>query len=509
MRRQPTSAAPRTLIASAFILGIACTPTKPASRPPEPLSAVPGPAPSAALKPIADTREAVDWAGDIALPGSAMRMIVHLEPDADSTWKGTLDLPQSGLKGHAIRDLDVSEEGFDFVLAPAGTPEARWVYIAIEHEIDADVGSGTFEQAGQSFPVEVHRLAAGEEYRPPRPQTPVAPFPYVTRDLEITQGEIQLACTMVVPKGDVTYPAVALLSGSGPQDRDSTIFDHKPFALLADHLARASIASLRCDDRGVGGSTGTYRDATHQMLTKDALAMVHALAGDARINPHSIGIIGHSEGGMLAPLAAAAAPTSVAFIVLLAGPGFSGAEILSQQSHDIGVAMGKDPAAVEREDRAHRAFVKALLNGAKKDVIVDKLQALIELQLAGREIDDATKTAALNQALDQMTSPWFTSFIASDPQPALRKLKKTPVLALGGDLDLQVRAKDNLDAIQRGLKRARNRDVTTKILPGLNHLFQPALTGTVEEYATIETTLAPAMLELVSSWINARFHSNS
>ncbi|HFE45311.1 MAG TPA: hypothetical protein ENJ18_07420 [Nannocystis exedens] len=171
--------------------------------------------------------------------------------------------------------------------------------------------------------------------------------------------------------------------------------------------------------------------------------------------------------------------------------------------------MGKEPAAVEREDRVHRAFVKALLRGASKDEIVDKLQALVELQLAGREIDDASKTAVINQSLDQMTSPWFISFIASDPQPALRKLKKTPVLALGGDLDLQVRAKDNLQAIQRGLKRARNRDVTTTILPGLNHLFQPATSGMVEEYATIETTLAPAMLDRVSSWINARFPSRS
>ncbi|HFE46187.1 MAG TPA: alpha/beta fold hydrolase, partial [Nannocystis exedens] len=458
MRRHATFLTVRGLIASIFLLDLACAPKEPELRPPELSSAMPEPAPSPAPEPENDPREAVDWAGNIVVPGSPMRMIVHLQPEADNTWKGTLDLPQSGLKGHAIRDLDVSDEGFDFVLAPAGTPEARWVYIAIEHEVGADVGRGTFEQAGQSFPVEMHRLAPGEEYSPRRPQTPVAPFPYLTRDLEITQGEIQLACTLVVPKGDAIYPAVVLLSGSGVQDRDSTIFDHKPFAVLADHLARASIASLRCDDRGVGGSTGAYRDATHEMLTKDALAMVQALAGDARIDPRAIGIIGHSEGGMLAPMAAAAAPKKVAFIVLLAGPGFSGAEILSQQSHDIGIAMGKEPAAVEREDRAHRAFVKALLRGANKEVIVDKLQVLVELQLAGREIDDASKTALIHQSLDQMTSPWFISFIASDPQPALRKLKKTPVLALGGDLDLQVRAKDNLQAIQRGLKRARNRD---------------------------------------------------
>jgi len=432
-------------------------------------------------------------------------MIVHLEPADEGAWRGTLDLPQSGLKGHPLKDVEVTDEGFDFVLAPEGTTEARWVFVAIEHEPGADEGVGSFEQAGQSFPVTLRRLAPGEDFSPPRPQTPKEPYPYATREIEISQGEIQLACTMVVPDGAATYPAVALLSGSGAQDRDSTIFEHRPFAVLADHLARDKIASLRCDDRGKGGSTGAYRETTHEMLRDDALAMVLALAGDARIRPDAIGILGHSEGGMIAPMAAAQAPTSVAFIVLLAGPGLPGATILGQQSRDLAKAVGRTPESVEREAKAHKALMKAIADGAPRETLADKIQALVDLQTADGTTDEATRSAIVNQSLAQMTSPWFTSFVATDPQTSLRKLKETPVLALGGELDLQVRADENLGAIKKALAKARNKDVTTETFAGLNHLFQPATTGTVEEYGMIETTISPEVLERISAWINTRF----
>ncbi len=434
-----------------------------------------------------------------------MRMLVHLEPEEDGGWKGTLDLPQSGLKEYPLRDVEVTEEGFDFVLAPAGAPEERWVFVAVEHGPGEDEAVGSFEQAGKSYPVTLKRLAPGETYSAPRPQTPTEPFPYATRELELDRDGVTLACTMVVPKGDAMYPAVALLSGSGAQDRDSELFEHRYFLVVADHLARASIASIRCDDRGVGGSTGAYMESTHDELREDALAMVKALAGDARVDPKAIGILGHSEGGMLAPMAAAADPKSVAFVVLLSAPALPGATILGRQSRDLGAAAGKDPEQLDREGAAHSDVISAIKRGASRDELAEKLGTLIDLQVAGQGIDEATKSAMTNQALGQMTSPWFTSFVRSDPQPALRKLKKTAVLAIAGELDLQVRADENLGAIEKALKRARNRDVTTRSFPGLNHILQPALTGTVEEYATIETTIAPEVLELVSGWIGERF----
>ncbi len=505
MPRPSTFAIARTLSLCGLSLALACGPKKQSAEPPKPLTAGPAPVVEAEPEPEPEPVEPAQWVGDIAVPGSSMRMIVRLTPGDDGAWGATLDLPQSGLKEYPLRDVEVTDEGFDFVLAPAGAPEDRWAFVAVEHEPGGDRAVGTFEQAGQSFPVTLKRLAPGETYSAPRPQNPVEPFPYATRELELARGDVKLACTMVVPDGDAVYPAVALLSGSGAQNRDSELFEHRLFLVIADHLARSSIASIRCDDRGVGGSTGSYMETTHEELTEDALAMVLALAGDARINPKAIGILGHSEGGMLAPMAAARDPKAVAFIVLLSAPALSGATILERQSRDLGAAAGKDPESLDREAAAHRAVIQAIKRGASKDDLSEKLRTLIDLQVAGRGIDEATKDAMTNQALGQMTSPWFKSFVNSDPQPALRKLKRTAVLAIGGELDLQVRAGENLAGIEKALKKARNKDVTTQSFPGLNHILQPALTGTVEEYATIETTISPEVLTLVSDWIGERF----
>jgi len=505
MFRPSTFAIARTLSLCGLSAALACGPKNQSTEPPRPLTAGPAPESEVEPEPAPEPPEPARWAGDIAVPGASMRMIVHLAPGDDGTWEGTVDLPQSGLKDFPLRDVEVTDGGFDGVLAPPGAPEDRWAFIAIEHEPGGDQAAGTFEQAGQSFPVNLKRLAPGDTYSAPRPQTPVEPYPYSTRELELARDDVTLACTMVVPNGDAVYPAVALLSGSGAQNRDAELFEHRLFLVLADHLARSSIASIRCDDRGVGGSTGSYIETTQEELTEDALAMVLALAGDARINPKAIGILGHSEGGMLAPMAAAREPKSVAFIVLLSAPALPGATILERQSRDLGAAAGKDPESLDREAAAHSAVIKAIKEGASRDELSERLLTLIDLQVAGRGIDEATKDAMSHQALGQMTSPWFTSFVKSDPQPALRKLKKTAVLALAGELDLQVRADENLEGVEKALKRARNKDVTTRAFPGLNHLLQPALTGTVEEYATIETTISPEVLGLVSAWIGERF----
>jgi hypothetical protein len=492
-------------ISGALTSVLACSPKQePETRPPERAAAKPTPA--SAPAPVAASP--VDWGGNVETPNAPMRMIVHLEPsddDGDDGWRGTVDLPQAGAKALPVRDLEVTDEGFDFVLAPPGAPESRWVFVTLEHDRGADEAVGSFEQAGQSFPVKLRRLAPGEEFKPPRPQTPQEPFPYASRDIEVIRGDVKLACTMVVPEGEGPFPAVALLSGSGAQDRDETIFDHKPFLVLADRLARDGVASLRCDDRGVGGSTGDLMTTTQDELAADALAMIDALAGDLRINPKAIGLLGHSEGAMLAPQAAVTAPDKVAFTVLLAGPGVPGREILVQQGKDIGAAMGKTPDAVEAEAKAQKAMIDAVVKGADRDALAAKLEVLVDLQTAGMEVDDASRRALVNQSVDQMSSPWFVSFLKSDPQKWLRKLKRPPVLAIGGDLDLQVRAKENLAAIAKGLGRARNKDVTTEEMAGLNHLLQPATTGTVAEYAQIETTIDPEVLDLISAWIRERF----
>lgn len=502
MRTRTLSRLLLAAIAPALTLALACGHRGETSAPPpEPAKSAPPPAP----EPAPDTREPATWAGSVALPGSSLRLIVHLEPAEGEGWSGTIDIPAQGVKGHPLRDIEVADKGLDFVYAPPGAPEGRWAIFSIEHEAGASEGAGMLEQGGASFPLTLRRLAPGEDAGPARPQTPKEPFPYAAREIEVQSGELRLACTMVIPEGEGPFAAAALLSGSGAQDRDEAIFDHRPFAVLADHLARAQIASLRCDDRGVGGSSGKYLDTSEDELAADALAMIDALSGDARVRPAAIGVIGHSEGGIIGPLAALKEPKKVAFVVMLAGPGLPGATVLGEQLRDIAAAGGAEAAAIDANAAAQQALIKSIRAGKGREVIAEEMSALVRLQTADKALDDAAITALVDRQVDMMTSPWFRSFLESDPAKVLRKLKRPPVLALVGERDLQVRASTNLPAIARALKAAGNRDVTTRALPGLNHMFQPASSGQVEEYQDIETTIDPTVLELVAAWIAERF----
>lgn len=486
-------------LAGALVLG-ACPPPQQQGPPttPEPAPvAVPEPAPA----PV-DTREAMDWSGQVDLPGMPLRLTVHLTPKPGGAWEGTIDIPQQGVRGLALRDVEVSDEELDFVLAPPGTTEERWAIFALGRT--GAEARGVLDQGGRSFPTSLRRLAPGEDTGPRRPQTPKEPFPYATREVTVRRGEVALACTLALPAGEGPRPAVVMLSGSGAQDRDEAIFDHRPFAVIADHLARGGIASLRCDDRGVGGSTGKYMETTEEELALDAVAMIDALAGEAGIRGDAIGLLGHSEGAIVAPQAAAGAGKKVAFMVLLAGPAVKAEEILVAQIEDLGRAAGKSEEAVGREVKAERALL-AVLGGAKakdKGAVTAAVEALVAVQTEGQSLDEGTRTAVVNQTVDQLVTPWFVSFVRNDPAKWLRRAKKIPTLALNGERDLQVRASVNLPAMKKAMAGAR--DLTTEALPGLNHLFQPAERGTVEEYEKIEVTIAPAVLERIAGWIGER-----
>lgn len=486
-------------LAGALVLG-ACPPAQGPTSTPEPAPAT-EPAPAAEPAPV-DTREAMDWTGQVDLPGMPLRVTLHLTPEPGGAWAGTIDIPQQGARGLALRDVEVSEEGLDFVLAPPGTTEERWAIFALERS--GAEARGALDQGGRSFPTSLRRLAPGEEAGPRRPQTPKAPFPYATREVTVRRGEVALACTLALPAGEGPHAAVAMLSGSGAQDRDETIFEHRPFAVIADHLARGGIASLRCDDRGVGGSTGKYMETSEEELALDAVAMVDALAGEPAIRGDAIGLLGHSEGAIVAPQAAAEAGKKVAFMVLLAGPAVKAEEILVAQIEDLGRAAGKSEEAVAREVKAERALL-AVLGGPKakdKAAVSAAVEALVAAQTEGQELDAATRSAVVNQTVDQLVSPWFVSFVRSDPAKWLRKAKKIPTLALNGERDLQVRASVNLPAMKKAMTGAR--DLTTEALPGLNHLFQPAERGTVEEYEKVEVTIDPSVLERIAGWIGER-----
>ena len=296
-----------------------------------------------------------------------------------------------------------------------------------------------------------------------------------------------------------------LITGSGPQDRDETILGHKPFLVLADYLTRRGIAVLRVDDRGVGGSTGNVREATSAHFANDVLAGIDFLKTRQEINPKEIGLIGHSEGGIIAPLVASRSP-DVAFIVMLAGTGLPGDEVLYLQGAALLRAAGADQKEIERQN-AFQKRIFTLVRQEKGEAAEQKIrEAMKDAPSDGGGKDKKQPDEAvpmLEGQVQTVLTPWFRHVLDYDPRPALRKTK-CPVLALNGEKDLQVDPKINLKAIEEALKEGGNRDFTVKELPNLNHLFQTCKTGAVSEYSQIEETLAPSALEIIADWIMKR-----
>jgi pimeloyl-ACP methyl ester carboxylesterase len=342
----------------------------------------------------------------------------------------------------------------------------------------------------------------------PRPQTPKPPFPYRAEEVayDNTAAKLRLAGTLLLPEGAGPFPAALLITGSGPQDRDESLMGHKPFLVLADALARRGIAVLRVDDRGVGSSTGSFATATSEDFAGDAAAGVAYLRGRKEIDAHRVGLVGHSEGGLIGPMVAARSK-DVAYVVMLAGPGLPGADIILAQQELIARATGEtDEAALKRNRDDGRRLFDLIKREKDPAVLENKARALVEASLAKATAAEKKQmgdpAVAANAMLEQMLTPWFRYFLTYDPRPALSKVR-CPVLALNGEKDLQVPPKDNLPAIASALKAGGNRDVTTREMPGLNHLFQTAKTGAPGEYGAIEETMSPAVLTIIGDWILA------
>lgn len=313
---------------------------------------------------------------------------------------------------------------------------------------------------------------------------------------------ISLAGTLTIPQGSGPHPAAILLNGSGPQDRDGSVMGHKPFLVLADHLSRQGFAVLRLDDRGVGKSEGNFASATTKDFASDAQAAYVFLKSYPGINPEKIGLIGHSEGALVAA-AAAAQQAETAFVVLMAGSAVPGTELLLAQNEAILKAEGLDPALLQKYLRLREAQFMVAASETEAGKAAEQILRL-EQEAKTTLTEQEQKQLGLGpqnaQAVAaQLSSPWMRYFLAYNPAPTLQKLKM-PVLAIGGSKDLQVPAAQNLPATEQALKAGTNRKYVVKELPNLNHLFQTATTGSHKEYAQIEETLSPQALELISSW---------
>jgi pimeloyl-ACP methyl ester carboxylesterase len=367
-----------------------------------------------------------------------------------------------------------------------------------EGEVDGTTMAGTWYQSGAEVPA-VFELRDAPLILA-RPQEPTPPFPYEATNVRFDNGDVSLAGTLVVPEGEGPFPAVVLTTGSGSQDRDETIVGHKPFLVLSDAFALAGIASLRFDDRGIGGSTGDPTGATTADLATDTAAAVGFLAADSRFD--SIGIVGHSEGGIIGPMVANDSEL-VDFVVLLAGPGLPGLDVLLRQTEDLMRVEGAPEADIAWQISWRREIMEVSASSAIDDEAAAAIRSIVTdaLENPPDGVTEALDPSMTDQFVTAFTDPWMRFFLAYDPAPALEDLE-IPVLALIGSLDVQVSAEENIPALNAALET--NADATVFDLEGLNHLFQNAETGAVSEYARIEETFSPEAIDLITAWILER-----
>ncbi len=373
-------------------------------------------------------------------------------------------------------------------------------------EAKGDEIAGRFTQGGAAGEFHIRRQALGVLVAP----AASAPPPYREEEVTFTSPDGTFAGTLTIPPGSGSHPAVLLITGSGPQNRDEELFGFKPFRLIADHLTRNGIVVLRCDDRGVGGTTAKRDGVTTADFADDALAGVAFLKTRPEVDAKRIGLLGHSEGGVVAPMAAARS-TDVSFIVLMSGMGVSGERILLDQAELIGRAAGVSEADVVAEAALQKRIFQAARSGSGWDEVtaaarvlaIGKLQALpVEQRRAIGDLGAYADRAIAGQ-LAMARTPWFTFFIDYDPAADLAKVR-CPVLALFGEKDLQVPAAANRKALAEALARGGNRDVTVKVVAGANHLYQQAGSGSPNEYPTLKKEFVPGFLETISGWIKVR-----
>lgn len=446
--------------------------------------------PSAATRTVSDLDG--DWAGQLQVGRRSLHLALHITTGPDGT-KASVDSIDQSAFGMPVSSI--SRDGAKVRI------EIKAIAGVYDGVLTADEGSmtGTWTQGGSALPLKYLRQARGTpQAKLVRPQTPQPPFPYDDEPVSFQSAaaHARLAGVLTMPRGAGPFPAVVLIAGSGPNDRDETIFGHKPFWVLADHLTRAGIAVLRYDKRGIGESGGDYAHATSLDFAADAAAAVAFLRKRRAIDPSKIGLIGHSEGGIVAPIVAEK-DSAIAFIVLLAGPGLDGEEILKLQGPLVERAAG-EPEAKIAETQDLNAQLYAIVKSSATQAQIEARARPILAQAAAKAGLPAT---TLNAQAAAIASNWFRFFLTYDPLPALRKVR-CPVLVLAGSKDLQVPPAENLPRLRQAL--AANPAATVEELPGLNHLFQTAKTGALSEYAASEQTLSPVMLDTVTRWIEKR-----
>jgi len=428
------------------------------------------------------------WMGAITIPdGPTLRLGADIYTRADgSTW-ASMASPDQGQYDMPLRSVKEDGKAADLVL-PFGTLAVRW---------EDDHFEGEWKQGGASFPLSLRQV--DDFPRKARAQTPRPPFPYHQETLAIAAGDgVMLGATLSLPQGVKRPPVLVLVHGSGPSTRDAEFDGHLPFRVLADHLARRGIAVLAYDKRGNGRSSGNYETLTTETLADDAQAAVRALR--ARNQFSRVGMLGLSEGSSLVAAVAARAPREVDFAVSMAGVGLPGLDNILLQDRIETLDAGATPEEAERVVAYAGTYYRTIVAHLDADARMGALKALQAAQPDAVAILAKYKMGTGSLRLEEARNPWLRTALMRDPGADWRAVR-VPVLALNGSLDHQVPAKENIAGIAAALRKGGNKRVETAILPNLNHLFQTAKTGAVAEYATIDETMAPAVLERVAAFV--------
>ncbi|HVZ97297.1 MAG TPA: alpha/beta hydrolase [Chitinophagaceae bacterium] len=449
-----------------------------------------------------------NWGGDISAGGNKIPIVFHFYKDASDKTEGKWDSPSQNAKDLPCGDIVIRDDSV-LVNLPVISGSYKGKFVS------GDSLAGMWIQHGFQTPLNLARANDSAIYEPPkRPQTPKPPFSYISDSVLYTNADssVKYGATFTRPfsKEDEKFPAVLLITGSGKQDRDETIYDHKPFAVIADYLTKHGIAVLRVDDRGMGQTTGAFDTSSSADFAGDVEAGIQYLLSRNDVEPSHIGLLGHSEGGMIAPMVAAK-DNRVSFVVLLAGPGVSGMMINDYQNSLALKNAGIPDSIIQKFLVLHDALVSAAVSSAGADDFKNKVPGIYY----GWKKDQSEETVnELIHGTDEQViadfekkyflfhSKWWRFFLTHDPSKDLEKLS-IPVLALNGSKDMQVDPQTNLAAIRAALKKSQSKNYKVIELPGLNHLFQHCTKCTVEEYGKLEETIAPEVLRTVSDWINS------
>ena len=447
-----------------------------------------------------------NWSGVLNAGGQKIELVLHCIKNTDHTYTSNWDVPIQKAKGIPSSKTDFANGQFNI--------EVKMIGATFVGKLNATGNKieGTWGQAGMNFPLNLEPLKA--TLAPMvviKPQTPKPPFPYTIKEFtyEGVTTKLTYGATLTYPSDQLNHPLVILITGSGRQDRDETIFDHKPFAVIADYLTKKGFAVLRVDDRGAGQSTGDFSKSTTADFALDVEEHIQYAKSLPMIDATKIGLLGHSEGGLIAPMIAAR-NKSIAFIVLMAGPGIEITELMALQNEMVFKSAGIPTSAIDAYIPLYKQLMKTVIKIENKEEAVAKAKEITQLWFNKTDKSLVKLTTNMNAEADidkfartmaeTLFTNWWKYFAAYNPQPALYKVT-CPVLAMNGSADIQVTAAENLKGIEAALMKGGNNQFTIKQFEGLNHLFQKCSKCTVPEYGELETTIEPEVLETIGNWL--------